>query len=132
MKTLTLKRVVDNLWGTPGVLYDSDKFMLTTLERKWEGNQHDISCIPDGKYISRRGKFPSHGDTFEVTGVKDRSGILFHKGNYQTDSKGCILLGSGYAEINGQLAISGSGDAFKKFMEYLKDEHEFELLIKAA
>lgn len=129
MKTLTLKRAFDNTFGTFGVLADGDTFMCATLERRWNDNRHDGSCIPAGKYKCRRGLWPKHGEVYEVTAVPDRTAILLHKGNYQTDSLGCILIGSGFAEINKQLAISASGEAFANFMQHMAAEPEFELEI---
>lgn len=132
MKSLTLIRIVENKWGNFGAMFCGDDFMVTTLERRWDDNKPETSCIPAEKYMCKRGHFPAHGETFEVIGAHDRSAILFHKGNYQTDSKGCILIATGYAPISGQLAISASGDGYARFMEYLKGEDEFELTIRAA
>lgn len=129
MKSFTLTRGHSNMWGTPGILACGDDLWCATLERKWEDNKPEISCIPPGKYTCRRGNFPKHGVTFEVTGVANRTSILFHKGNFQGDSLGCILVATGFAPINGQLAVSASGEGFNRFLEYLKADNEFELTV---
>lgn len=131
MKSLTLVRITENIWGTPGVLFENPDFMVTTMERGWKNNEPTISCIPAYKYLCKRVQSPHFGNTFEVI-VDGRSHILFHKGNWQTDSLGCILVGSGYGFLNGQEAITGAGDGFAHFLNYLKDENEFELTIKNA
>lgn len=118
--------------GTPGALIAKNDFIWTTMERNWENNAQDISCIPPGKYTCVRINSPKFGNTFEVTGVPNRTAILLHKGNFMSDSHGCIVIGTGYAQINSQLGISGSGDAFMQFLNYFKDEQSFELTIEGA
>lgn len=132
MKSLALLRITENIWGTPGVLFENPDFMVTTMERGWHNNEPTISCIPPGKYSCKRVNSPHFGNTFEVTGVAGRDHILFHKGNWQTDSKGCIIVGSGFGLLNAQEAITGSGDGLAHFLDYLKAENEFELTIKNA
>lgn len=130
MKHLTLKRITENIFGTPGVLYD-DNFLCTTMERRWEHNAANESCIPAGDYVCKRVHSSKFGETFEVTGVKDRTAILFHKGNYAfADSHGCILLGVGYLFMNNQWAITDSGIAFRNFLHYMAQDNEFALTIK--
>lgn len=118
------------MWGTPGILSCGDELWIATLERKWDDNKPETSCIPTGKYRARLGDFPKHGKCFEVTNVPNRTTILFHKGNFQTDSLGCILLGTGFGVINDGLAISMSGVAFDWFNKFLAGETEFELEIR--
>lgn len=130
MKTLTLQRITETMWGTFGALYSGNDFLCATLERKWEDDKPDISSIPAGEYTSKRTNSPHFGNTFEIVGVKDRSAILFHKGNYQTDSKGCVIIATGYAPLNGQLAVTSSGEAFARFLDFLKSENEFNLIVK--
>lgn len=133
MKSLKLRRINDGPYGTHGALIAGNDFIWTTLERSWEDNKPDISCIPQGKYLCARVNSPKFGSTFEVTAVDGRFAILFHKGNLANpDSHGCILLGTGYAQFNAQLGISGSGDAFKQFLDYFKDDESFELIIEGA
>ena len=132
MRTMTLTRVKYDIWGTFGILSDDD-LLLTTIEREWKDNETDVSCIPLGEYACKRIVSPKFGQTYEVTGVTNRSNILFHKGNFaQSDSKGCILLGTGYGRINGQWAITDSGAGFSTFIKHLADAPEFSLILKNA
>lgn len=70
-------------------------------------------------------------ETFEITGVVGHSGILFHAGNFNKDSEGCVLVGKTIAinPANGQEMITGSRDEFAEFMERLDGIDQFELLI---
>lgn len=77
------------------------KLQLCTLELPDLGNQKNISCIPEGKYEVHRIYSPKFGKCFHVQDVPGRSEILIHKGNYNKDTHGCILIGMGRADING-------------------------------
>ena len=129
MKSLTLKRLATGEEGTPGVLiYDNWPFALT-LEREWLDNQVGISCISAGTYYCERVDSPRFGDTFEVLEVLGRSHILFHKGNIDDDSHGCILVGEQFEPINGKKAIRASKKGYNEFMGILKDDDAFQLII---
>ena len=47
-----------------------------TLEEEDQGNRRNVSSIPAGTYIVKRVDSPRFGDTFEITGVPNRSHIL--------------------------------------------------------
>jgi len=131
MKHLTLVRFTPTPDGTPGVL-QGDGIICTTMERLWLDNQPNISCIPEGNYIPCRMISPKFGETFEIP-VSGRTHILFHKGNHaMSDSRGCILVGVGFAEINKQWAITDSGLGFHRFMKHLEGEDQFQLTIRSA
>lgn len=132
MIKLSLKRFMTSAEGTLGTLIDEDnkKFICLTLERPWEDNKEDVSCVYDFSYSCYRVKSDKFGETFKLADLEGRSGILFHKGNFITDTKGCILTGFGYGRIHDQFAILRSGEAFEKFMEYLKGEEEFWLEVE--
>ena len=129
MITLTLKRIAHTRDGTFGVLLDSNPFALT-CEREWLDNKSDVSCIPTGEYICRRVNSLRFGNTFEVMFVKGRTNILFHSGNTEDDSKGCILVGEEFGEVNGKTAVLSSKKGFAEFLERLKDVDEFILIIR--
>jgi hypothetical protein len=83
---------------------DSAIFNCKTMELPNRGNAHGISCIPPGIYNVEKIKSTTKGECFSLKNVPDRSGILIHSGNYasgyKTDTKGCILVGTNFKDIN--------------------------------
>lgn len=134
MKTLIIRRVTTSEKGTKGVLvFENDPFALT-LEREWKDNQPSVgdipgSCIPSGEYICKRIISPRFGETFTVVNVFNRSHILFHKGNLQDDSRGCILVGEEFGNIGGQSGIKSSKQGYNEFMAILSEDTQFRLII---
>ena len=93
--TFTAKSII-------GKLYCNGEFMAHTLELPWKNNQKSVSCIPEGRYKCRV-RLARESATRDyvhllVQDVKDRSYILFHYGNYPTDTRGCILTGTHRAQ----------------------------------
>lgn len=90
---LVLKRIAENEHGTFGVLLRDSSPLCLTLERPWNDNKEDSSCIPLGTYLC----IPHSGEKFqnvwEVTDVPNRESILIHAGNSIDDTHGCILVG---------------------------------------
>ena len=85
--------------STIGELFLNDERMCDTLELPYKDNQRSVSCIPTGEYKVRM-RYPRESATRDylhllVQEVKDRSYILFHRGNSAKDSRGCILVGQG-------------------------------------
>ena len=85
--------------STIGELFLNGERMCDTLELPWKDNQRSISCIPEGEYKVRLrlARESASRDYLHllVQDVKDRSYILFHRGNSAKDTRGCILLGQG-------------------------------------
>lgn len=81
--------------------------------------------VPKGIYRCVRGTHKLHDgipfETFEVLKVPGATGILFHVGNYNKDSEGCILLG----EAEQEDSITHSRAAFEKFMQLQAQTNEF-------
>lgn len=131
---MILKRMtknVDSSDGTFGVLWHEGMLpFCVTLERKWLNNKKGESCIPSGEYLCKRVTSPKFGNTFEVTGVQGRSEILFHKGNIDEDSHGCIIVGEQFGELKNKTAVLASGLAFDEFMLRLNGTMEFKLIIE--
>lgn len=102
---------------------------LKTLELPWNDNKPNKSCIPvDQKYVCKRVNSPRFGVTFEIIDVDGRTHILFHAGNDEDDTSGCVLLGMAIDQYN-HIAGGTSRAGLKKFLETLKGTDEFELTI---
>ena len=104
-------------------------FSAASLELPWRNNESRVSCIPTGKYkaVRRRSeKYPEsyHIQELDSYQVNGRSWILIHKGNYHTDILGCILLGEGHIDINGDgyKDVYSSGKVIKKLVETAGEE----------
>ena len=121
----TLERVISDSTITLGEITEG-AFSLCTLENPWKDNQPNVSCIPTGDYTCQRVISPKYGNTFEVLWVEDRTHILFHYGNWEKNTKGCILLG---LDSNDKDMIMDSRKAVNKFLEHTKYVDEFELEI---
>ena len=85
--------------STVGKLFVNGEWMCDTLELPYLDNKRSISCIPDGYYKVRM-RYARESATRNylhllVEDVKDRTYILFHRGNSAKDTRGCILVGIG-------------------------------------
>lgn len=118
MTTVHLVRVCQSYLGTFGVLVKDLIPLCATLERPWADNASEVSCIPAGTYPCRKYSSEKYDDVWEITGVPQRSKILFHAGNTINDTKGCVLVGRGYA-FDG--TIFSSQDALKYLRGTLPD-----------
>lgn len=125
---LTIKRneIVSN-----GAFGEIPELELVTLEHTYSVGSGFAPKLPPGTYICVRGihSLLAHPqfETFEITGVPGHSGILFHRGNDENDSEGCVLQGMAR---QGDLIIQ-SRDAFAKFMNAQEGVMEFQLLVMA-
>ena len=131
MKIVEIIRVEEGYGeGTFGVMRINKKAFCVTLELSDEQNAPFISSIPAQQYLCKRYSSTKYPDTFEITGVPGRSSILFHKGNTQKDTNGCILLGSSFMEMKDFRLIAESALTFNKFLKEMDGEDEFHLTIK--
>jgi len=129
-----LIRYLSDSYGTFGVLSSEHlDFLLHTLEHSYLNKDLPLyrPKIPTGKYLCKRGMHQLEGmaspfETFEITGVPGHTNLLFHVGNVQNDSSGCILLGK---EIASSLVLCQSKQGFREFMKYLEGMNEFALRI---
>jgi hypothetical protein len=79
------------------------------------------TCILGDHQLDHGGVFKA----FEITGVPGHSGILFHIGNYNVDSDGCVLLGMSYTDSS----VLNSKAAFTEFMEKM-GTNNFQLAVR--
>ncbi len=109
--------------GTFGRLYMGD-FALFTLEPPWLDNTPFLSCIPEGTYRLKLQYSNKIADLtnkkylqgYEVMNVPNRTDILFHQLNYESQTDGCIGLGLEFGIMSDRLAIKDSQTAFELFM----------------
>lgn len=130
MKKLTLRRFANTPMGAFGSIAIPDGPTLYTCEDQWRNNVVGDSCIPAGVYKCKARPYYAKGyDAIEVTNVPGRSHILFHIGNTNVDTRGCILVGSALGYVKGQWAVTDSTNAFKNILMPWFDGEEFELEI---
>jgi len=133
--SLTLKRLLIGDDGAFGYLTrdDSGRQVAVTCERTFGDPGAPVVVIPPGTYRCVRGRHTLNGfdyfDTYEVTGVAGHSGLLFHSGNTEQDSKGCILVGKYFDRLGGLLAVLDSRAAFYELMVQLNGADEFQLTV---
>lgn len=121
---------------------DTREHVLSTLEHAYPSGDPAYTWLPKvlpGRYRCVRGKHALHDgkefETFEVTGVPGHSGILFHHGNWNQDSEGCILTGDavtdGVRDGSPQELVTNTNPAFERFMDLQEGSDSFMLTVKA-
>lgn len=133
---LVLKRSYFND-ATIGYLFPlgKDNPLWHTIERPDLDNQRNISCIPEGVYEVKPYSSEKYPEVWEVQNVKDRSKILFHWGNWTSDTDGCVIvgMGSGYMHnqgVNGK-AVYNSRAAIANMKHVLGYPSTFNLYIRS-
>lgn len=116
--------------GTLGVLKINKQVFCFTLEPSDQLNAPFLSSIPAQQYFCGRYTSSKYPDTWQVMGVPGRNKILFHSGNTDDDTEGCILLGQTVGRLLGERAILNSGKTFEGFKKRLSKYNEFHLTIK--
>lgn len=106
-------------------------YSFSTLELPWKNNQRRVSCIPYGRYMVIKRWSEKYGNHFILLDVPNRDYILIHFGNYKRDTKGCILVGDGVTDINGDglLDVTNSKNTMKKLNKIFSNIEEFEIEI---
>lgn len=116
--------------GTFGALKLNKELFCWTLEPRDEENAANISSIPAQQYDCGRYSSLRYPGTFQVLNVPGRSRILFHPGNTDDDTAGCILLGETLGKLQGVRAVLNSCRTFRRFMAMLEEFDEFTLTIR--
>lgn len=129
MKKVVLTRTHDNGIQTIGYIdVFNDKgikeFSCCSLELPYRDNKRSISCIPKGQYIIKPRTSEKYKKHYHVTDVIGRTYILIHSGNYNSHTKGCILVGSRFKDINfdGQFDVVNSNSTLKKLLVHLNNK----------
>ncbi len=134
---LTLFRSAYVSDGIFGELNSEDgSFQCVCLEHAYLIRGFWTPKLPKGTYRCVRGVHRLDDSkppfvTFEVTNVPGHTGILFHSGNFNSDSQGCILLGHTIIDRgDGTEMITSSRETFAMFLILQQDVNEFELTVE--
>ena len=124
----SLVRISSNSHQTQSILnvYD-DKgslFNCKALELPDLRNQKRISRIPPGRYLCVKRHSEKYQWHYHITNVPNRTWILFHSGNYNSHTLGCVILGKDFADMNndGQLDVTSSRDTMRVFNHLMSDQ----------
>lgn len=128
---LTLIRQSFNNWGIVSNLVDTNGQTIavclehaflqddTTYQPKLNNGTH--LCVLGTHQLDHGGPFQA----YEITGIPGHTGVLFHIGNFNKDSDGCVLLGTSL----GNQMILDSKTAFDNLMS-LQNEQNFTLTVQ--
>ncbi len=121
IKIVELVRLEKSTQGFIGILrFDGVVFCLTL--------ESDTTFIKQGCFHCQRFHGVKWTNTFEIE-VPGHTAVLFHAGNVEADTKGCVLLGSSVGKLKGNRAVLNSGETFMRFLEALKDQDFFTLFV---
>mgnify|MGYP003657963720 FL=1 len=85
--------------STVGELFINGERICDTLENPYLDNQRTISCIPEGEYPVRLrlARESASRDYLHllIQDVPNRDFILVHRGNFPSQTQGCLLVGLG-------------------------------------
>lgn len=109
---------------TRGIYYVGGTFGGYTLENPWRDNKTNVSCIPTGEYPTEIRTASESGsrnyDHLILRDVPERTYILWHIGNYEKNTEGCILPGKS-AHTN---MVGHSKKAFDELMQQCRKANE--------
>lgn len=119
--------------GVFGELSSEDgQFIGYTLEHSYDGKPK----LPVGFFNCSRGphrlaSMKKDFETFEILNVPGHKGILFHMGNFNEDSSGCVLLGDTIGKkLDGTFMLMNSKVTFLKFMKLQEGVSLFTLRVE--
>jgi len=95
---------------------------IFTLENPWKDNKPNVSCIPLGTYDCVAYNGMKYADVYKVLDVPGRESILFHRGNYEHDTRGCILPGLGCDPALHDPMVTKSKPAMNYMRELIKKQ----------
>ena len=100
--------------GTNGDLSCVGLGLCHTIELPWRNNEHQVSCIPEGRYEITKRYSPKLKWHLWVKNVPDREFILIHTyNNAMKEAQGCIATVT-------TLTGAGTGDNSRRVFEQLK------------
>jgi len=123
MKNVIIQRAWSDHRATIGILtvFGEMHSPIFTLENPLRETLED-SRIPDGDYECSPYSSEKHKDVYLIKNVPERSSILFHHGNTEADTRGCIILGLIASTANGVPRVDASKVAIEKFRQLIGND----------
>ena len=115
--------------ATNGLLFIDEVFECFTLEDQYQDKKiFGETCIPEGTYpveFRKEGgfhnrystKYDFHKGMLEIKDIPNFKWVLFHLGNTDENTAGCVLVGDTQQDLDVSKDgfIGSSGNAYKKF-----------------
>ncbi|WP_417345730.1 DUF5675 family protein [Ferrimonas sp.] len=120
--------------GTFGTLHRSDGSQVCVmLERPWQNNLPNVSCIPAGRYRLKPHDSPKFGKVYALESASLgvgifrglRTHILIHAANLVEHLEGCIAPGLKFGVLRDQWAVIHSKQAETALFEELAGEEHW-------
>lgn len=124
---MRIVRLEESAQGALGVMLIDSVIFCFTLEP--DRNERSKLYIPRGVYHCQRFRGTKWPNTFEIV-VPGHTAVLFHSGNVEADTLGCVLLGATVGKLRGNRAVLNSGETFKNFLSLTENVNEFPLFIE--
>jgi len=87
-------------------------------ETRIPAGRYRIGLRKVGGFHKRYGKkFPWHEGMLHVLNVPNFQYILIHIGNFESNTNGCLLVGSSRSRVGDPLAVWSSGKAYKRLYQ---------------
>ena len=120
-----LKRIAIHDFGAFGVLMKNNIPFAVTLERTFGEDNRVV--VPTGSVLCRKSKYyKGRYQTYELQ-VEGHSRVLFHKGNLEEHSRGCVLVAESFYMFGDKPGIANSAGGFKEFMTLTEGADAFNL-----
>lgn len=107
------------------LLWNGQPFAVS-VERTFDNLR---TVIGNGSFLCKRG-FYDKGmyDTWEVM-IEGHDEVLFHKGNLETHSLGCIITAESFGLLGGQTAVLDSKGGFEELMKLTEGLQTFTMKV---
>lgn len=122
------------------ILSLNDDELFVSVEHAYYNADMWRPKVPNGIFTCQRGMHRLKGmtedfETFEILSVPHCTGILFHWGNWNENSEGCVLLGKTMVETphlgkEHVEMVTNSRTAFAEFMAMQKGVDHFRLYVE--
>jgi len=122
---------------TIGKLYFKGELICYTVERPWQNNEKNISCVPAGLYLLQPYSSSKYVDCYSLLSMNlgvgltpdfHRTHILIHPGNFPDDVQGCIA--PGLMLHSSVWGVAHSKDAMNKLRSLIESENIEQIEIK--